>query len=89
MQTCWHRDPECRPSFGTIISMLEPYVSPVFRTNSFYLNQNLNSRRQEAPRVNFGGDGEALVKGREVLFSVSDDFPAKEIRKVDEDRNNL
>lgn len=71
MQACWHRDPECRPSFGTIISMLEPYVSPVFRTNSFYLNQNPNTRRQEVSRVDFGGDGESVMKSQEPFSSVA------------------
>ena len=61
MQACWHSDPECRPSFGTIINMLEPYVGSVFRANSFYLNQPSNSRRQDISQ----GDGERIVKGVE------------------------
>ncbi|VDO04942.1 unnamed protein product [Rodentolepis nana] len=47
MKACWYSDPEGRPSFGTIISMLEPYVSNVFRTSSFYLNQPLTARCQQ------------------------------------------
>ncbi|VDL62969.1 unnamed protein product [Hymenolepis diminuta] len=47
MKACWHSDPERRPSFGTIIIMLEPYVSSVFRTSSFYLNQPLTARCQQ------------------------------------------
>ena len=57
MQACWHSDPECRPSFGTIINMLEPYVGAVFRTNSFYLNQPSTSGRQDISQ----GDEEGVV----------------------------
>eukprot|EP00108_Taenia_solium_P005524 TsM_000256600 transcript=TsM_000256600 gene=TsM_000256600 len=84
MQACWHRDPECRPSFGTIISMLEPYVSSVFRTNSFYLNQNPTTRRQEVSHVDFGGRGESMVKGQEPLPAA-----VKETLMGDGDRNNV
>ncbi|KAL5109940.1 hypothetical protein TcWFU_002385 [Taenia crassiceps] len=81
MQACWHRDPQCRPSFGTIISMLEPYVSLVFRTNSFYLNQNHNTRRQVS-HVDFGGEGESMTKGQEVLLTAATETYG------DGDRNN-
>lgn len=58
MQACWYSDPDSRPSFGTIISMLEPYVSTVFRTSSFHLNQPLTARRQH----------ECLGETTELLF---------------------
>ncbi|KAM7537941.1 hypothetical protein Aperf_G00000073891 [Anoplocephala perfoliata] len=61
MQACWYSDPDSRPSFGTIISMLEPYVSTVFRTNSFYLNQPFTDRNQ---RENLGETAEVLSKPR-------------------------
>lgn len=60
MKACWHSDPESRPSFGTIISMLEPYVSSVFRTSSFYLNQPLTARCQQ--------EGEHLSRGEGTEF---------------------
>ncbi|CDS42114.1 insulin growth factor 1 receptor beta [Echinococcus multilocularis] len=85
MQACWHSDPECRPSFGTIISMLEPYVSSVFCTNSFYLNQNPDTRRLEVLQADLGGEEEVVAKGRERLLKPSVNPTVKGTLEEEED----
>ncbi len=56
MQSCWHSDPECRPSFGDIIRMLEPFVSTTFRANSFFLNDSPSSLEASQQRSSTSRD---------------------------------
>ena len=78
MMNCWQYKPKVRPSFTSIVSSLEQYVSEGFIERSFYHNQR-QSENTDSSCVSLKTDKEDL-SGSPDVFEIShmDDAQSKE-----------